>query len=132
MRPIQSPPTQFPPKRVRLTISLPWNVHQVYTQMAESSGRSIGWEIGEWLDATLQAAEATALQIAAARDAPRQAVAQIEGRLRALQAVHDVAKESSAGGAGRRAEPGGAGRAVNPPSGNTGGKGTKSTAKRAL
>lgn len=118
--------TPSPSKRVRLTISVPEKVHEAYRYMSEVTGRSIGMEMGEWLDATLLAAVHMTQQMAAARSAPREAVAHIHDLTEALASVERVRRGSASAltGAGRRAvEPHGALRRANPPASNTGGKG---------
>lgn len=121
---MQSPPAST--KRVRLTISVPENVHAAYRHMADVTGRSIGLEMGEWLDATLLAALNMTERMAEAREAPRLAVQQINSLTSALESVERVrlaARDEDLGGPTRRpAQPGGRSGGAIPPSSNTGGK----------
>ena len=122
---MNTPPT---PRRVRLTFTVTPQVHAAYCMLAESTGRSIGMEMGDWLDHTLGAALSMVEAMAEAREAPRRALEEIHTLTTALASVERVRKSSAGASSGpvrRSAEPDGRpGRSI-PPSSNTGGKGPK-------
>lgn len=121
---MKSPPA--PTKRIRLTISVPENVHAAYRHMADITGRSIGLEMGEWLDATLLAALNMTERMAEAREAPRLAVQHINSLTSAIESVERVRRaaldEAVSGPTRRPAQPAGRSDGSIPPSSNTGGK----------
>lgn len=61
-------PTQ---ERIRLTISVTPEVHEVFRRFAEASGQSIGRTMGDWLGDTSEAAEQIASMLTRARAAPK-------------------------------------------------------------
>lgn len=110
------------PERIRLTITVTPEVHAAFKRMAEVSGMSIGRAMGDWLGDTLEGVEMITGQLAKARQAPRQVVAEM--RQLSLGAV-DMADEILDGlRSGRlvmppekvsRARPGAPGPAASPP-----------------
>ena len=62
------------PEKIRLTITVSAEVHDTFSRMAAASGTSLGRTMGEWLGDTRDAAEAMALMLEKARQAPRQAM----------------------------------------------------------
>ena len=112
--------------RIRLTISVSPEVHQVFTRISEASGIPLGKTMGEWLADTVEGAEFVALQMEKAKKAPvlvmREMQAMLHGAQGEAQALLDgfrveraAARPSAAQLAGRAA-----GRSA--PSSNTGRK----------
>lgn len=137
-----------PSERIRLTISVPVEVHAVFQRMAKASGQSLGVAMGDWLHDTVEAAELMTAMIEKARAAPKQVMRELNAlalgysdetgaALKAMRGATTAAAQfealGAAAGARRAAEPLPSGRrGANPPSSNTGGKGTeKVTPKRA-
>ena len=117
--------------RIRTTITITPEAHEVFSRMAETAGLSLGRCIGDWLTDTLDGAQFVSLKMAEARKAP--SVVMREMHAMALGLVDETNRtmaEMREKPAGRPSEVGGvpptrpAGRPtrVSPPSSNTGGK----------
>lgn len=102
-----SPPT---PDRIRLTISVSPEVHEVFSRMAEAGGMSLGRCMGDWLADTLDGAQFVAQKMEEARKAPRVVMREMQSMARGLMDEVDGAAQA------QRAAP------SSPPSSNTGGK----------
>lgn len=112
--------------RIRLTITVTPDVHQVFTTMAEAAGTSLGRAMGDWLADTSEAAQLIASKMAEAKQAPKTVLREMQAMLLgAQQEIHDLqvaARKSGRGGlSGVADQPD---RAGHPPSSNTGGKAT--------
>ena len=120
-----SPPTP----NVRLTISVTPEVHATFQRLAKGSGMSISKAMGEWLGDTIEAADFMATKIEQARAAPKIVMREMHayalgladetGAL--LERVAEKGKQDRAAASARAPT----GPASRPPSGNTGGKGTR-------
>lgn len=64
-------------KRIRLTISVTPEVHEVFSRLASGTSVSIGRTMGDWLGDTIDAAAHTANLVEQARAAPRQVAMQL-------------------------------------------------------
>lgn len=66
------PPTMAltDPTRIRTTISVDKDVHQIFVRMAEASGMSVSKCMGEWLGDTADGAQFVAAKMVEARKAP--------------------------------------------------------------
>ena len=60
----------MPADRVRTTISLDPEVHEIFKRMAEAAGMSVSRCMGEWLADTADGAQFVALKMQEARKAP--------------------------------------------------------------
>lgn len=60
-----------PSNRIRLTISVSPEAHEVFQRMATATGQSLGMTMGEWLDETSEAAQFLALKLEQAREQPK-------------------------------------------------------------
>lgn len=107
--------------RIRLTISVTPEVHEVFTRMAEAGGMSLGRCMGDWLTDTIDGAQFVAQKMEEARKAPRVVMREMQAFSRGLVAEADamaveVRRTAAVPVAQRRAG------APSPPSSNTGGK----------
>lgn len=125
-------------ERIRLTISVPADVHEVFQRMAKASSMSISRAMGDWLGDTLEAAELTTTMIERARAAPKQVIRELNAlalgyadetgsALQAMRGISGAAAHLTALGVAQgeprapealRRDRSGA----SPPSSNTGGK----------
>lgn len=127
-----SPPTQ---SNIRLTISVTPEVHETFKRFSAAAGMSISRAMGEWLGDTIEAAQFTASKMEQARAAPKLVMREMHsyalGILDETQSLINQVKEE--GVAARRVGDAKASPerrdAPTPPSGNTGGKGTKRNTK---
>lgn len=107
--------------RIRLTITVTPEVHEVFSRMAEAGGLSLGKCMGEWLADTIDGAQFVAQKMQDARKAPRIVMREMQALSRGLVEEVDATlaevrrsgQQSAA--AARSAHP-------SPPSSNTGGK----------
>ncbi len=110
--------------RIRLTISVTPESHEVFTRMAEAAGMSLGKCMGDWLHDTIDGAQFVAMKMEEARKAPKVVMREMQAFARGLVADVDADAEQmrKTGQVGPRYE-GARGRSgVRPPSSNTGGK----------
>lgn len=109
--------------RIRLTISVTPEVHEVFSRMAEASGMSLGKCMGDWLADTAEGAQFVALKMQEARKAPKTVMREFQSLARGLVDAVDEAAEGLRSGQreGRSAHLTVAG-VLAPPSSNTGGK----------
>ena len=111
-------------ERIRLTISVTPEVHEVFSRMAESGGMSLGKCMGEWLTDTIDGAQFVALKMQEARKAPKVVMREMQAFARGF--VDEVDLAAAGIGAGRPrtgVSQAATGQAVpRPPSSNTGGK----------
>jgi hypothetical protein len=117
--------------RIRLTITVTPEVHEVFTRMAEASGMSLGRTMGEWLSDTVEGAQFVAQKMEDAKRQPRLVMRELQGMLQGtreeLDALAVQMRKGGLAGDGRAAAA--TGRAASPPSSNTGGKVPRGGAK---
>ena len=107
--------------RIRLTITVTPEVHEVFSRMAEAGGMSLGKCMGEWLTDTIDGAQFVAQKMQDARKAPRVVMREMQAYARGMVAeVDSMAAEVRRTGAQGAAAPRSA--QPSPPSSNTGGK----------
>lgn len=111
--------TKPPSQNIRLTITVTPEVHATFQRMAEVASMPIGRCMGEWLADTLEGVEFVTAQLAKARQAPRQVVADM--RQMALGAADEMDQLLGDLRAGKLkvpplGEPAGGGRAAAAPS----------------
>lgn len=111
-------------ERIRLTISVTPEVHEVFSRMAEAGGMSLGKCMGEWLTDTIEGAQFVALKMQEARKAPRVVMREMQAFARGMVSeVDEVAASLRPGLPRTGVRQASAGQAVPvPPSSNTGGK----------
>ena len=111
-------------ERIRLTISVTPEVHEVFSRIAEAGGMSLGKCMGEWLTDTIDGAQFVALKMQEARKAPRVVMREMQAFARGLVSeVDEVASSLRSGLPRTGASQAPAGQTVpSPPSSNTGGK----------
>jgi hypothetical protein len=114
-------------ERIRLTITVSPEVHEVFGRMAEASGMSLGKCMGDWLGDTIEGAQFVAMKMEEARKAPRVVMREMQAFTRALVTEVDLQADQLRG-SGTRAVPGARAGAAFPPSSNTGGKPPRKTA----
>jgi hypothetical protein len=116
--------------RIRLTITVSPEVHEVFSRMAEASGLSLGRTMGDWLADTVEGAQFVAQKMEEAKKQPRLVMrelqAMIHGTAQEVDTVMDDLRKGRAAGATRAA---GVGGRPSPPSSNTGGKVPRGGAK---
>lgn len=128
-----SPPSKPP----RVSVPVTGEVLRVFERLAKAGNMSTGRAIAEWLGDTVEAAEYLASTMERARAAPKVVMREMHAYALGLadetgQLMRDLAKKGEAdrAGVGRDAPApaltrSGGLSATLPPSGNTGGKGTK-------
>lgn len=101
-------------ERIRLTISVPKEAHDVFTRMAGTVGQSVGRVMGDWLQDTVEGAEFVTAKMIAAREAPKTVMREMQAFARGLVDEADslIAEERERG---RVARLGGLDRARDPP-----------------
>lgn len=114
-------------ERIRLTITVAPEVHEVFGRMAEASGMSLGKCMGDWLGDTIEGAQFVAMKMEEARKAPRVVMREMQAFTRAMVTEVDLAAEQLRG-SGTRTAAGARAGADFPPSSNTGGKPPRKTA----
>ena len=72
-------------KRIRLTISVTPEVHEVFSRLAAGTSTSIGRTMGDWLGDTIDAATHTANLVEQARAAPRQVAMELHAYALGMQ-----------------------------------------------
>ena len=110
--------------RIRTTISITPEAHEVFKRMALAGNMSVSMAMGEWLADTSDAAQMIVLQMEEAKKAPVRVLYEMRGLIAGLsnsvdEAMVEVRGKRSPAGVSRRAA---ASRAPIPPSSNTGGK----------
>jgi hypothetical protein len=73
------------PTRIRTTISVDREVHDIFVRMAETAGMSVSRCMGEWLADTADGAMFVAQKMAAARRAPMQVMREMQSMALGLQ-----------------------------------------------
>ena len=106
--------------RIRLTISVTPEVHEVFTRMADAAGISLGKCMGDWLGDTIDGAQFVAQKMEEARKAPRVVMREMQAFAKGLSA--EVEATASAMRRPGPAAPDRAAQPPYPPSSNTGGK----------
>ena len=107
-------------ERIRLTITVTPEVHEVFSRMAEAGGMSLGKCMGEWLADTIDGAQFVAQKMQEARKAPRTVMRELQAFSRGLvDEMDDAAEKLRRSAVSPEATPR-AGAAFPPPS-NTGG-----------
>lgn len=120
--------TPLPPDRIRLTISVPPEVHETFTRMAAAGSMSVSRAMGDWLADTLDAAQQVTLMMEKARAAPRVVAREMHAYALGLadETASVLAKLREKGAAeapqARAGARGAAQPPPSPPAGNTGGK----------
>lgn len=110
-------------ERIRLTITVTPEVHEVFSRMAGASGLSLGRTMGDWLTDTLEGAQFVAQKMEDAKAQPRMVIREMQAMLQGTREELDAVVEGMRSGpAGAARIAGGTGRAASPPSSNTGGK----------
>lgn len=110
-------------ERIRLTISVTPEVHEVFSRMSQAGGMSLGKCMGEWLTDTIDGAQFVAQKLVEAKAQPRLVMQEMQAMLQGARVEVDaVVAGMRKGGAAVDTRPaGGVGLAL-PPSSNTGGK----------
>lgn len=121
-----SPPS---PTSVRVSVPITPEVHEAFKKLAGASGMSVGKAMGEWLGDTLEAVEFMAEKVQQARSAPKIVMREMHAYALGLAdetgALLERVKEEGRKGRATASASAAPGTAARPPSGNTGGKGTK-------
>ena len=73
------------PERIRLTITVTPEVHEIFSRLAEAGNVSLGRAMGDWLSDTSEAAQQMADLVSEARERPRQVLRQLHGMAIGLQ-----------------------------------------------
>ena len=73
------------PNRIRTTISVDREVHEIFVKMAETGGMSVSRCMGEWLADTADGALFVSQKMAAARKAPMQVMREMQSMALGLQ-----------------------------------------------
>jgi len=91
------------PDRIRLTVSVPPETLEVFRQMADAAGISVGRCIGDWLTDTSEGAQFVAAKMLEAKRAPRTVMREMQSMAHGLQAeatsVLEQLRRSAAAGA---------------------------------
>ncbi len=120
-------------QNVRLTITVTPEVHATFTRLANASGMSLGRAMGEWLGDTIDAADYLAQTVEKARESPKLVARELHAYALGLAdetgtLMAELRNRGRTDGRGAAARPVSVPKTI-PPSGNTGGKGPKSTTK---
>ena len=112
-------------ERIRLTITVTPEVHEVFSRMAAAAGISLGKCMGEWLGDTIDGAQFVAQKMEEAKKAPRLVMREMQAFSRGLldevnATAEEIARPSRKRSAARPAD-------SSPPSSNTGGKSPRKT-----
>ena len=73
------------PSRIRTTISVDREVHQIFVRMAEAGGMSVSRCMGEWLSDTSEGAMFVAQKMVDARKAPKMVMREMQAMASGLQ-----------------------------------------------
>lgn len=130
---VQTGVTLYPPlpamsDRIRLTISVTPEVHEVFSRMAEAGGMSLGKCMGDWLADTAEGAQFVALKMEEARKAPKVVMREMQAMARGFvdevdAKMEEIRQGAAAASRSAKAEPRRPARGrASPPSSNTGGK----------
>ena len=119
-------------ERIRLTITVTPEVHEIFSRMAEATGMSLGRCMGDWLTDTAEGAQFVAHKMVEARKAPLTVMRELQAYTRGAVALGDeLVEEYRKKQAAERAERGTAAASpLSPPSSNTGGKVPRTRGKR--
>jgi len=105
--------------RIRTTISLPQEVHEIFKQMADASGVSVSRCMGDWLAETADGAQHVSMQLQRAREASLRGIRELHTALKSGESMDKFTTKVS--GAAGRTEPRNARPAApRPPYSNTG------------
>lgn len=95
--------------RIRTTISLDPEVHEIFKRMAEAAGMSVSRCMGEWLADTAEGAQLVALKMQEARQAPmtvmREFQAMASGFSAEINETMQSMRKAKVGAAVSRSEP---------------------------
>lgn len=109
--------------RIRTTISVSPEVHDIFKRMAEAGGMSVSRCMGDWLADTAEGAELIAQKMAEARRAPmavmREMQALVAGMAETVDMDMEKVRQMTTAGVRAAARPAASG-ALRPPSSNTG------------
>lgn len=118
-------------ERIRTTITVSPEVHEIFSRMAAAAGMSLGRCIGDWLEDTSEGAQLIAQKMEEARRAPRTVMREMHamalGLVDEAQDVLDKVRRRPAAGAG--VQPAAGAGLLRPPVSNTGGKSPKRGAR---
>lgn len=85
-------------ERIRTTISIDKDVHQIFVAMAEAGGMSVSRCMGEWLSDTAEGAQFVALKMQEAKRAPKAVMRELQAAASGLGGeVADLFTELRAG-----------------------------------
>jgi len=119
---LHQPFTPHMTERVRLTITVTPEVHEVFSRMADASGVSLGRTMGDWLADTIDGAQFVAQKMVEAKAQPavlmREMQAMARGLLVETNSVAELVRRSGHGAVA----PSPAVARPSPPASNTGGK----------
>lgn len=77
-------------ERIRTTISVDKEVHQIFVAMAEAGGMSVSRCMGEWLADTAEGAQFVAMKMKEAKAAPKTVMRELQA---AAMGMHEAASE---------------------------------------
>lgn len=77
-------------ERIRLTITVPAEAHQVFQHMAAVAGQPLGRVMGDWLADTADAATLITAKVAEAKEAPKRVMRELQAMSRGLVAEVDT------------------------------------------
>jgi hypothetical protein len=125
-------PPAMTKERIRTTISLTPETHEVFKRMAEAAGLSVSKCMGDWLEDTADAAQMVARKMEEARKAPMQVMRELKAMAMGMgemvdsdmEKLRSLKRHPPASGAL------GAAVALKAPSSNTGLKSPKKTKSR--
>lgn len=86
-------------ERIRTTITVPAEVHAVFTRMSEAAGISLGRCMGDWLADTLDGAQFVAQKMEEAKRMPRTVMREFQAMASGL---HEVISDDISRGVGKR------------------------------
>jgi hypothetical protein len=112
-----SPPTMT--QRIRTTISLSPDVHEIFKRMSDVSGLSVSRCMGDWLAETADGAQHVSLQLQRAKEASLDGIRQLHSSLKKGAILDENATLAAVQSAARGAVAGGR-LAARPPYSNTG------------
>jgi hypothetical protein len=109
-------------ERIRLTISVTPEVHEVFSRMAVAGGISLGKCMGEWLGDTIDGAQFVANKMEEARKAPRVVMREMQAMAHGLTAEIEADMQRVRARTASGSPPPPARGSSSPPPSNTGGK----------
>lgn len=117
-------------ERIRLTITITPEVHELFSRMSEAGGISLGRCIGDWLENTSEGAEFVANEVRKVKDLPKKVLEDIGALSRGMDRIvtaearrslpPDLAASARSGGGRQKAPSSNTG--LNPPAKSRGGR----------